>query len=429
MKIRDVSIKNRLNFGFGICLAVIVLLGLVGFQGTMNADSKASQAISAAEKAGAPGDVTATARLKEILDINSGIRMYFLMLGIGSLAFGIAASLVIRGSIASPIRTVTGITSRLAEGDLTMDSHLGVQTKDEFNDIKNALLKLLTTWRVLVKDMKSAAGDISSAARELAASAGEMSMGSGEQASRSSQVAAASEQMSQTILDIAKSVGDIAESASKTVVVAKNGDEIVIKSVEKVKEIAQVVNASAAFVKSLGERSKQIGEIVNVINDIADQTNLLALNAAIEAARAGEHGRGFAVVADEVRKLSERTALSTSEIGKMTRAIQQEVLEAVRSMDYATSNVGLGVELVVQAGSALQEIVGSADGLQLMVHQIASATDEMSATSESISKDIEQIASVSKDASSSAAQVARASELLANLSNNIEKASGRFRLE
>jgi methyl-accepting chemotaxis protein len=198
--------------------------------------------------------------------------------------------------------------------------------------------------------------------------------------------------------------------------------------VNKVKEIAHIVDDSATFVKSLGERSKQIGDIVSVIDDIADQTNLLALNAAIEAARAGEQGRGFAVVADEVRKLAERTAKSTSEIGEMIRGIQDEVSKAVHSMENATSNVDVGVELVTQAGSALQAIVKSADELQLMVQQIASAADEMSATSEEINRDIEQIASISKETCTTALQVEEASKRLADLSENMETTTNQFKL-
>ena len=394
MTIRDISIKNRLNIGFGLLMAIIVLLCFMGFRGTAN----------------------------------GGTGIYYVVICIASLAFGTASSLLIRKSITDPIDHITRMLQRLADGDLTMDNRLSVETKDEWRDGKAAIKSVLVKWRALTTDMKSAAGKISSAAQDLSAGAEQMSMGVEEQASRSSQVATASEEMSQSILDVARNVANIAGSASNTVEVAKNGDQIVTKSVEKVKEISDVVNASAAFVKSLGERSKQIGDIVIVIKDIADQTNLLALNAAIEAARAGEHGRGFAVVADEVRKLAERTAKSTSEIGDMTRAIQGEVSEAVRSMDKATNNVTLGVDLVVQAGSALQAIVQSVDDLQLMVQQIASATEEMSATSEEINKDIEKIASVSKDTSSSADNVARASTLLTDLSDNMENASNQFTL-
>ncbi len=364
--------------------------------------------------------------LEGIMDSNNGAKIFLFICGFISMAIGTAAAFLITRSILRPISRIAYLTTRFADGDLAVD--LGGATKDEFNVVKDALISLKKQWRTVVTDMKSAANQISSAAQEMNSGAGQMSAGSNEQASRSSQVATASEEMSQTILDIAQNVNNIAKSASNTVMVAKEGDQIVTKSVQKVKEIARIVDDSGNFVKSLGERSKQIGDIVNVINDIADQTNLLALNAAIEAARAGDQGRGFAVVADEVRKLAERTAHSTSEIGQMIKGIQDEVSMAVNSMENATNNVNLGVELVIKAGSALQDIVVSADELQVMVQEIASATEEMSATSEEISKDIEHIASISKDTCASAENVAQSSVQLSDLSETMEIAVSEFKL-
>lgn len=428
MRLREISIKRRLQFGFGITIAITVLLCLIVYNGITNVDIRANEAIQTNAATGHQHQQNMKAGMEEVLDINKKIKLYLFILGIASIVFGTTLSSLIRRSITNPIKAISYLTSKLAEGDLTLDSRLTHETKDEFKTVKDALVNLVNKWQAIVLDMKSAAGNISLAAEGLNAGAQQMFKGSDEQANRSSQVASASEEMSQTILDIAKNVSNIAQSASNTAMMAKDGDDIVTKSVAKVKDIAQIVDESSSFMQSLGERSKQIGDIVNVINDIADQTNLLALNAAIEAARAGEQGRGFAVVADEVKKLAGRTASSTSEIAEMIRAIQNEVSKAVQAMENATKNVTLGVELVTQAGSALQTIVDSTNGLQSMVQQIASATDEMSATSEEISRDIEQIATVSSETCQSVGQVAQASTQLAQLSEKMEKTSAQFKL-
>jgi methyl-accepting chemotaxis protein len=189
------------------------------------------------------------------------------------------------------------------------------------------------------------------------------------------------------------------------------------------------VEKSSEFVRDLGNQSEKIGEIINVINDIADQTNLLALNAAIEAARAGEAGRGFAVVADEVKKLAERTAQSTQEIGTMVNSIRTGVDRAVGAMGEASQKVKAGVELSSNAGSALSEIVGSASSLQSMVQQIAAAIEEMNSTTDEIAKDIEQVSAVTKESSNAAGQVTQSAVELSGLSVKLEGMVKEFRLE
>jgi len=199
-------------------------------------------------------------------------------------------------------------------------------------------------------------------------------------------------------------------------------------TVAGMKKIALVVKQSAETVQELGRSSDQIGEIIGVIDDIADQTNLLALNAAIEAARAGEQGRGFAVVADEVRKLAERTTKATKEIAGMIKKIQLDTKGAVSSMEEGTKQVDEGIKMADKAGASLHEIVGISQRVTDKVSQIAAASEQQSSASEQISKNVEAISSVTSETAAGVQQVARAAEDLNRLTENLQQLLAKFNL-
>jgi methyl-accepting chemotaxis protein len=343
-----------------------------------------------------------------------------------AISLGLITSLWIIRSITKPLNEAVTAANKIAEGDLAID--IEVRSRDETGQLLDAMKQMVEKLKGIVTEIRSTSENVASGSGELSAISEQINRGLTDQSGRSQQIATASEQMSQTVTDVAKNASNIASSTTQAAEVAKNGESIVIKSVEEVKAIATTVEHSARLMKSLGNRSAQIGNIVDVIKDIADQTNLLALNAAIEAARAGDQGRGFAVVADEVRKLAERTGKATSEISGMIKAIQGEVDNAVQSMDLATNQVEAGVERSAQAGEALQYIVRSVGDLQSMVQQIASGTDEMSSVSEQVSGDMQAIATSSAEMSSVSGQIARSSSDLAMLAANLHAVVIQFQV-
>ncbi len=352
-----------------------------------------------------------------------------LMFMIGGIAIVLAViiSILITRSIVLPLHKGIEVAGKIAEGDLTCED-LDVRSKDEIGALARALNMMKKSLSGMIGKFSDTASHVASSSEELSATVIQMTKRVEEQANKANQVATASVEMSQTVIDIAKNSSDIATSSADTLKTAEDGALIVSKTVNEVQEISATVEDLAKIMTALGDRSKQIGEIIGVIKDIADQTNLLALNAAIEAARAGEQGRGFAVVADEVRKLAEKTAHSTSEIGEMITAIQAETEKAVVSMGEGTKKVKVGVELANQAGGGLRKIVDSVNGLQAMVQQIASATEEMSTVSEQISGDIEVIATVSRETSAGSCQIGQESSNLSKMAVELRTDVNHFRV-
>ena len=343
-----------------------------------------------------------------------------------AMVFSVGVSLFVVRSISGALSEGVDVANRLATGDLT--ASVTIRSTDEIGTLMTAMDNMVKSLRLLIGKIKYAADNMASGSEQLSASAEEISRGMNEQTSRSTQIATAAEQMSQTVVDVAKNTSNIAQISTQAFDHAKDGEGVVKRSVDEVQAIASTVAESSQVMKRLGESSGQIGDIVGVINDIADQTNLLALNAAIEAARAGEQGRGFAVVADEVRKLAERTTQATSQINSRISSIQSEVAHAGVAMNNATLRVESGVEFSRKTGDSLSNIVSSVNTLQSMVQQIASATEEMSSVSETISSDIHGIAAGSKEISAGSGQIAQASSDLARLATELQSVVRQFKV-
>ncbi len=349
-------------------------------------------------------------------------RIVFVALGVLALAFGAWFSRATTLSITVPIARSAAHIDLMAKGDFSIPvSPHALNRHDEMGIFAKSMDAMNSSLGRMLTAVASSATSVASASTQLATSAEKLSRGAHEQVERAAQVATGSTQMNQASEDIARSSSGVAGSASEAVKVAKGGQEVVDKAIKEVNVIAETVETALGFVEDLGTQSEKIGDIVTAINDIADQTNLLALNAAIEAARAGEHGRGFAVVADEVKKLAERTSASTREIGEMIHSIRAGVEKTVASMGTAKDKVVAGVQFSSQASTALEHIIKSTDSLDGGIHQIATAIEEMSATTDEISKDINHISAVTKENFSFSEEISSAAAGLSALARTLEQ--------
>jgi methyl-accepting chemotaxis protein len=317
--------------------------------------------------------------------------------------------------------------NKFADGDLTASLH--IEKNDEIGKLFAGFNKAVSNVGNLLSQVDEAVQATASASSEISSSSEEMAAGAQEQSSQTIEVAGAVEQMTKTIMETTKNASSAAEAAKNSGVIAKEGGKVVSETIEGMNRVAEVVKKSAETVQALGKSSDQIGEIVQVIDDIADQTNLLALNAAIEAARAGEQGRGFAVVADEVRKLAERTTKATKEIAAMIKQIQKDTEGAVVSMKLGTEEVEKGKELADRAGQSLKQIITGAEEVVDMVTQVAAASEEQSSAAEQISKNVEGISNVTRESAAGVQQIAHASEDLNRLTVNLQELISRFKID
>ncbi len=337
--------------------------------------------------------------------------------------------LLLRALLARPLNNLIDMVREVATGDGDLTKRLNLTRGDEIGKLGHWFDVFLGNLHGIICQVRDTTQVVASASTQIAASAEEMACGLRTQEQQTQQVAAAIEEMSQSVMEVAGKSADASTAAEESQHLAEQGGKIVSGTVTTMQGIESDVNESAATVNELGKRSQTIGEIIGVINDIADQTNLLALNAAIEAARAGEHGRGFAVVADEVRKLAERTQQATEEVSQSIRGIQTETASAVQRIESSTGRVSKGVELASEAGSALSTIVRSSQSLQSMVQGIAAAANQQSAASGEIARSVEGISAVTRQSSEGASQAAQAATDLAHQSERLQALVSRFRLD
>ena len=350
-----------------------------------------------------------------------------LLMGI-ILTLVLATYWLLRSMVLKPLAQMASITKDIAQGEGDLTKRVPTEGKDEIAQFAGYFNQFIDKLQKMVGKVAHVTDKVASAAVELSATAEEISRGTDTLTSRASQTAAAVEEMNATVSQVAQNSSKAATLAQETVQTAKDGGSVVSDTISGMQQLSEAVSNSATIIAELGKSSDQIGEIVRVIEDIADQTNLLALNAAIEAARAGEQGRGFAVVADEVRKLAERTTKATKEIGDMIRQIQHDTRGAVDSMQQGTQKVSGGVELVNKTGEALTRIVQMVSESADMIRQIAVASEEQSVATQQIANDIENVAKVTKESSSGANESAKASHDLSQLAVELQSIVGSFKV-
>ncbi len=329
-------------------------------------------------------------------------------------------------SIVDPISEAGEILKDLSNGDLTVQMTGNYQGRMDL--LKRDINSLASTFRALIKQVSTSVSTAVAGSHQIRMSTDEFLVASKETEQQTELVANSIDEMSRTLQENAQSTHQATVMAETNREIATAGFEIVGKTVNKMRDIAGLVRNSAEEIEKLGDSSKKIGEIISVIDEIADQTNLLALNAAIEAARAGEQGRGFAVVADEVRKLAERTTDATKSITNMIQGIQQETQKAVNEMVRGTSEVTIGIELADQAGDSLNKVVSSSEEVLDMINQISASNAELSATGDEIAKHVVSISKMTKDSVNSLQEIADSANNLDKLNSKTSKFMTNFKI-
>jgi methyl-accepting chemotaxis protein len=333
-----------------------------------------------------------------------------------------------RRYLAENFERISNYIQLLSEGNFQVEIKGDGAGDDFMSSLYEKLEKMRLSYVEILYQLKDMINVLSSATAQLSSSAEELSSGAKEQVSQTGEIASAVEEMSRTIVENAKNATSVSEIADKSANSVQIGVGTIREVINEIAKISELVDESMKVIIELGKSSEQIGEIISVINDIADQTNLLALNAAIEAARAGEHGRGFAVVADEVRKLAEKTSKSTKEIKDIINKLQNMTSTAVEAMKRSKDETERGIKLANESGKVLNEIIDSFAKLKDMISQIAVASNQQASTSEQISRNVELIAKVAEETALGVNEIAKSVNDLSKISEKLNQIVSKFKI-
>nr|WP_314876780.1 methyl-accepting chemotaxis protein [uncultured Pseudomonas sp.] len=343
-----------------------------------------------------------------------------------ALLLGLIAAWVITRQIVGPLRYTLTAAERVASGDLSQN--LQIDRRDELGQLQASMQRMTVGLRELIGGIGDGVTQIASAAEELSAVTEQTSAGVNNQKVETDQVATAMNEMAATVHEVARNAEQASEAALAADQQAREGDRVVGEAIAQIERLASEVNNSSEAMNQLKGESDKIGSVLDVIKAVAQQTNLLALNAAIEAARAGEAGRGFAVVADEVRSLAQRTQQSTEEIEALIAGLQSGTQRVASVMDASRDLTESSVELTRRAGGSLETITRTVSSIQAMNQQIATAAEQQSAVAEEINRSVMNVRDISDQTSAASEETASSSVELARLGTHLQGLVGRFRL-
>ncbi|GAB4248489.1 methyl-accepting chemotaxis protein [Deferrisoma sp.] len=345
---------------------------------------------------------------------------------LGLLAATLGTWVIVGARVRRPIRALTERVQEMASGEADLTRRLPVEGRDEMGELAQAFNAFLGNLQNLVREVLATADEVAAGAEEILEASRKALDEAEAQKDRTHAAASSAEEMSATVLQVARDTQEAATRAQTASETAERGGKTVAQGVEGMARVEERVRAIAGQVRDLGTRTHEIGAVMQVIEDIADQTNLLALNAAIEAARAGEHGRGFAVVADEVRKLAEKTAQATRRVRDTIAGIQTETGRAVASVEEGLGEVETSSALVRQGGGALAEIVAQIEHTADRVSQIATATQQQSAAVEEISRNLDAVAELATRLAAAVEQTRGTAERLGSQTLSLKGLMARF---
>lgn len=349
------------------------------------------------------------------------------VISVVALSVAVVLSYVLIRGITVPLGRVVESLSAVANRDLTKPA-LSMKSKDEIGVLAGATDRMSSALKQMVSEIQGTTNQIAAASTEVAASSEQLASSVKNNENAAQQVSSAVSELASSVSEVATKSAEASDAARESMKQAESGGNLVAKTVTQLGDINGRFNEVGSVISTLEQQGEEVGRIVQVIQDIADQTNLLALNAAIEAARAGEHGRGFAVVADEVRKLAERTTQATGEVSKTIGGMSEGTKKAAEAMVVGRKTVDEGREMGEQTGEAVRKIVDAQKEAEKRASSIAAATHQQSSATEEISRTIEQMTGSNRESASAADQAAGAATSLSTQAENLKRLVGQFRI-